>query len=67
MTRKTVESIILDRLQSLEDKIDKMHEKIDQSNLDVAELKVKNSLWGGVTGGLTGLAAAVVMIFAGHK
>lgn len=67
MTRKTVESIIVDRLQTLEDKIDKLDEKLDQNKLEVAELKVKNSLWGGVTGGLTGLAAAIVMIFAGHK
>lgn len=67
MIRNNVESIILDRLKELDTKIDKLHDKLDQNNVDIAQLKVKTSIWGGIAGGISGLLVGLSAIFVGNK
>ena len=67
MAKKTVQDLILDKLDKMDGKIDKLHDKVDlnivETAKDITELKVKSSIWGGVSGAVSGIAVGLVAMF----
>ena len=68
MSKKTVQDLILEELKSLDAKIDKLHDKVDDNLIstakDITELKIKSSIWGGVSGAVSGIVVGLSAIFA---
>ena len=67
MSKKTVQDLILDKLDKLETKVDQLHTKYDEGALEnakeISALKVKSSIWGGVSGAVSGLAVVLIEMF----
>jgi hypothetical protein len=67
VAKKTVQDLILDKLDKMDGKIDKLHDKVDlnivETAKDITELKVKSSIWGGVSGAVSGIAVGLVAMF----
>lgn len=67
MAKKTVQDLILDKLEQMDGKIDKLHDKVDSNIIetakDITELKVKSSIWGGVSGAVSGIVIGLAAMF----
>lgn len=51
MAKKTSTELIIDHLKVIDEKLDKVRtEDIPNMKLDIKELKLKASIWGGITG-----------------
>lgn len=44
-------------------RLDRIEEKLDAVRLDVATLKAKSRIWGGLLGAVTGAAVAILAAF----
>ena len=59
------ERLVMDKLASLEADITTLDEKVTLLRIDVAQLKVKAGIWGGMVGMIPALITAVIA-FVGH-
>ena len=53
------------KLDRLDDKLGKMHDKLDANSNEIAGLKVKSSIWGGIAGAFGGAAGFIASILRG--
>ena len=57
------EKLVMDKLDELDARFGNVEEMLTQVRVDIATLKVKAGLWGGI-GGLIPVVIALVMFFA---
>ena len=57
------EKLVMDKLDEHDDRVGNVEEMLTQVRVDIATLKVKAGLWGGI-GGLIPVVIALVMFFA---
>ena len=57
------EKMVIDKLDDLDDKFSGIEDKLTQIQVDIATLKVKAGVWGGI-GGLIPAIIAIVMFYA---
>ena len=57
------EKLVMDKLDEHDDRFGNVEEMLTQVRVDIATLKVKAGLWGGI-GGLIPVVIALVMFFA---
>ena len=57
------EKLVMDKLDEHDDRFGNVEEMLTQVRVDIATLKVKAGLWGGI-GGLIPVVIALVMVFA---
>lgn len=59
------EKLVLDKLETLESRIDHIDETLILVRIDVAKLKVKAGMWGAVAGMVPALVTALVALMSG--
>jgi len=57
------EKMVIDKLDDHDDKFNGIEEKLTQIQIDIATLKVKAGVWGGI-GGMIPAVIAIVMFYA---
>ena len=57
------EKMVIDKLDDHDDKFNGIEDKLTQIQVDIATLKVKAGIWGGI-GGLIPAVIAIVMFYA---
>ena len=57
------EKMVIDKLDAHDDKFNGIESKLTQIQVDIATLKVKAGIWGGI-GGLIPAVIAIVMFYA---
>ena len=57
------EKMVIDKLDDHDDKFNGIENKLTQIQVDIATLKVKAGIWGGI-GGLIPVVIAIVMFYA---
>ena len=57
------EKMVIDKLDDHDDKFNGIEDKLTQIQVDIATLKVKAGVWGGI-GGLIPAVIAIVMFYA---
>ena len=57
------EKMVIDKLDDHDDKFSGIEDKLTQIQVDIATLKVKAGVWGGI-GGLIPVVIAIVMFYA---
>ena len=57
------EKMVIDKLDDHDDKFNGIESKLTQIQVDIATLKVKAGIWGGI-GGLIPVVIAIVMFYA---
>ena len=57
------EKLVMDKLDEHDDRFGNVENKLTQIQVDIATLKVKAGVWGGI-GGLVPVVIALVMFFA---
>ena len=57
------EKMVIDKLDDHDDKFNGIEDKLTQIQVDIATLKVKAGVWGGI-GGLIPVVIAIVMFYA---
>jgi len=57
------EKMVIDKLDDHDDKFNGIEDKLTQIQIDIATLKVKAGVWGGV-GGMIPAVIAIVMFYA---
>ena len=57
------EKMVIDKLDDHDDKFSGIQDKLTQIQVDIATLKVKAGVWGGI-GGLIPVIIAIVMFYA---
>ncbi len=57
------EKMVIDKLDGHDDKFNGIENKLTQIQVDIATLKVKAGIWGGI-GGLIPVVIAIVMFYA---
>ena len=57
------EKMVIDKLDDHDDKFSGIEDKLTQIQVDIATLKVKAGVWGGI-GGLIPVIIAIVMFYA---
>lgn len=62
----TEQELLIKILDEIRDDIKCIDEKLFVINADVSSLKIKSSIWGGVTGGLISALAYIAML-VGYK
>jgi len=58
-------ALVLDKLDNLDERADGLLDEQIKIRLDIRELKVRAAIWGGVAGGLIGLAGIVLRYILG--
>ena len=61
--RDRYEKMVIDKLDDHDDKFSGIENKLTQIQVDIATLKVKAGVWGGI-GGLIPVIIAIVMFYA---
>lgn len=56
--------LIIHRLDTMDERIEKLEAIVVLVQIELAQRKVKAGLWGGVIGALTGVASAIVTAIA---
>ena len=59
------EKLVLDKLETLEQRVDAVDEKVVLVRIDVAQLKVKSGMWGAAAGFIPALVTALVVFLSG--
>ena len=59
------EKLVLDKLETLEARVDAVDEKVVLVRIDVAQLKVKSGMWGAAAGFVPALVTALVVFLSG--
>lgn len=58
------EKLVMDKLETLEEDIVALNEQVTLMRIDIAQLKIKAGIWGGVAG-MVPAVVGVLAIFAG--
>lgn len=53
-------NMVLAELERLNKRVDEINNKLDRINIDIATLKVKASLWGGLSGAIVAVGALLL-------
>jgi len=61
------EKLVLDKLDSLEQGLEELRGEVVSVRIDVATLKVKAGIWGGVAGMIPALITALIAFLAGSN
>lgn len=61
------EKLVLSELRRHGELLEKIFDKLSSHDTEIAMLKVKASLWGGLTGGLAGIAALIASLLKTHN
>ncbi len=59
------EKLVMDKLETLEDRIDAVDEKVVLLRIDVAQLKVKAGIWGAAAGMIPALVTGLAVLVGG--
>jgi hypothetical protein len=59
------ETLIIAKVDSIDQKVDHMDEKLTLVRIDVAQLKVKAGIWGAAAGMVPALVTALAVFFGG--
>jgi len=59
------ETLVLQRIDAIEDKVDGMDEKLTLVRIDVAQLKVKAGVWGAAAGFIPAAVVALATFIGG--
>jgi hypothetical protein len=59
------EKLVMDKLETLEDRIDSVDEKVVLLRIDVAQLKVKAGIWGAAAGMVPALITGLAVLVGG--
>lgn len=59
------EKLVMDKLETLEDRIDSVDEKVVLLRIDVAQLKVKAGVWGAAAGMVPALVTGLAVLVGG--
>lgn len=60
------ETLIIQKVEALDDKVEAMDEKLTLVRIDVAQLKVKAGIWGAAAGMIPALVTGLAVFFGGH-
>ena len=64
---KRVEDLILEQLKTLTSKVDDLHEKVDknmlETSVELAKVKTKSTIWGGISGAASSIVTALCLYF----
>lgn len=59
------ERLVMDKLETLEDRVDGLDEKLTLIRIDVAQLKVKAGIWGAAAGMVPAIVTALAVLIGG--
>ena len=59
------ERLVMDKLETLEERVDGLDEKLTLIRIDVAQLKVKAGIWGAAAGMIPAIVTALAVLVGG--
>lgn len=60
------ERLVMNKLETLEDRVDGLDEKLTLIRIDVAQLKVKAGIWGAAAGMIPAIVTALAVLIGGQ-